>query len=61
VFSVTLNLGIQGIWWGIVVSNVSAGMIGFLFATLYIHKSAKKQEQTLTKTIKSENKHSKKQ
>jgi len=44
-FSVTLNLGIQGVWWGIVVSNVTAGMIGFLLANFYIHKVTKKQEQ----------------
>ncbi len=45
-FSVTLNLGIQGIWWGIVASNITAGMTGFILATLYIRKITKKQEQT---------------
>jgi len=42
-FSVTFNLGIQGVWLGIVTSNITAGMIGFLFAAFYIRKITKKQ------------------
>lgn len=44
-FSTTLNMGIQGAWWGLVTANTIAGIAGFIWVTFYIRKLMKKQEQ----------------
>jgi Na+-driven multidrug efflux pump len=32
IFAMNLNLGLEGVWWGLVVGNVSGSMIAFTWA-----------------------------
>lgn len=36
VFAVLLDIGLQGVWWGIVTGNVLAGVMAFIWARLFI-------------------------
>lgn len=36
IFSITFNMGLEGIWWGIVVANIIGPSISFIWAKFYI-------------------------
>ena len=36
--ALTLDMGLPGVWWGIVIGNVSGSIIAFIWARLYIKK-----------------------
>ncbi len=38
VFSITLGMGLQGAWWGLVVANLTGSSIAFIWAKIYIRK-----------------------
>jgi len=41
VFAITLNGGIVGVWWGIVVANILSSVIVFIWVRSYIKKLMK--------------------
>ncbi|MDH5186614.1 MAG: MATE family efflux transporter [candidate division WOR-3 bacterium] len=36
IFSIVLNLKLTGVWWGIVIGNISGGIFAFFWARIYI-------------------------
>jgi Na+-driven multidrug efflux pump len=38
VFALNLNMGLTGVWWGMVIGNLCGSMIAFIWANLYIRK-----------------------
>jgi len=48
IFAMNLNLGLEGVWWGLVVGNVSGSMIAFTWANRYVH-GLKKRWQSSSK------------
>jgi putative MATE family efflux protein len=41
-FSITLNMQLSGVWWGVVVANIIGSFISFIWARQYIVKMQKK-------------------
>lgn len=48
IFAINLNLGLEGVWWGMVVGNVSGSMIAFTWANRYV-RGLKKRWQSSSK------------
>ena len=40
-FAITLNMGLPGAWWGLVVANLSGSFTAFVWARFYVHKLKK--------------------
>ena len=36
IFAISLNFGLKGVWWGIVIGNVIAGLIAFIWGRFFI-------------------------
>jgi Na+-driven multidrug efflux pump len=37
-FAIPMGMGEQGVWWGIVAGEVAGGLLGFVWARLYLSK-----------------------
>lgn len=46
IFAVTLGMGLDGVWWGLVVANITGSLVSYAWARNYI-KKLKKRPQTL--------------
>jgi Na+-driven multidrug efflux pump len=47
IFSMVLNLKLTGVWWGIVIGNISGGIFAFIWARIYIKNLLAKQTKVL--------------
>ena len=41
IFSFNVNMGLIGVWWGLVIANLTGSMVAFLWARLYVRKFLK--------------------
>jgi len=46
IFSIILNMGLPGAWWGLVAANLIGSIIAFIWATIYIKKLQKPSNPT---------------
>lgn len=47
IFSVALGFKLTGVWWGIVIGNISGGIFAFIWARIYIKSLLAKQTKVL--------------
>lgn len=43
-FAVTLNWGLVGAWWGLVLANIIGGLVSFVWMKIYVHELIKKHD-----------------
>lgn len=45
-FSITINMGLRGAWWGLVTANLTGSIVAFTWATIYIRNLQKTPNPT---------------
>ncbi len=50
-FATILSMGLQGVWWGIVVANLAGSMISFIWGKLYINTLLKIKNDNIRQNI----------
>ena len=44
-FVFTLDMGLEGVWWGLVVANVIGSIVSYVWAKSYLKKLIRKQRR----------------
>jgi len=50
-FAFTFNMGQAGVWWGIVVGDIVGGMVGYLWASMYLRRILKYEDKSKVGTV----------